>query len=162
MTDPAPTSAPSSDPDSRPASGAVVLARWVDDMVHREVSEPFSLAEARLYVIPTGQSQPAFLLDSDEHPYLLLERTNDHVEFSAAALVVSGWCAPTDPSDSTRWRPSEHPLRQRVRVTVAIDDRGIATVMRRDGAPNDPEVMDDRGEGELPDALERWWRGELV
>jgi len=79
-------------------------------MVHREVSEPFSLAEARLYVIPTGQSQPAFLLDSDEHPYLLLERTNDHVEFSAAALVVSGWCAPTDPSDSTRWRLQRAPV----------------------------------------------------
>lgn len=162
MTDPIHASEPVTHPANGPAAGSVGMARWVDEMVHRELSEPFALAEARLYVIPAGQSRRAFLLDSDEHPYVLLERTNDHLSLSAAALVVTGWCAPTDPSDSTMWRPSEHPLRQRVRVTVAIDDRGIATVMRRDGAPNDPEVMDDRGEGELPDALERWWRGELV
>lgn len=162
MTDPIATSDSPSAPDSRPTAGAVAMARWVDDMVHRELSEPFSLAEARLYVIPAGQSQQVLVLDSDEHPYLLLARTNDHAAFSAAALVVTGWCAPSDPSDSARWRPSEHPLRQRVRITVAIDARGLATVMRREGAPDDPEVMDDRGEGELPDALERWWRGELV
>lgn len=161
MTDHVPTPPPSADPDSRPFSGAVAVAQRVDDMVHGELREPFVLPEARLYVIPTGQSRQMLLYDSDEHPYLLLERTNDHAAFSAAALVVTGWCAPTDPSDPSGRRPSEHPSRQRVRITVAIDDRGIATVMRRDGAPDEPEVMDDRGEGDLPDALERWWRGVL-
>ena len=135
------------------------MARWVDDMVQRELTEPFDLGEARLYVIPAGQSQTAVLFDRDENPYRLLERTTDHSSVTAAALVVTGWCAPTDSPDSSTMRPSEHPLRQRVRITVAIDHTGIATVMRRDGAPNEPDLMEDRGEGELPDALERWWCG---
>jgi hypothetical protein len=162
MTDPIFVSDAHIPPMSDPTHGAVAMARWVDDLVHEELSEPFALSEARLYVKSVGQSQTAFLLDSDENPYRLLERTNQHIPVKAAALVVTGWCAPTDPSDSIGRRPSEHPMRQRVRITVAIDAHGIATVMRRDGAPNDPEVMDDRGEGELPDALERWWCGELV
>jgi len=162
MTDPTNASESVSDPGTRPVHGPVAVAGWVDDVVQRDLADPFSMDEARLYVIPRGEGQRVLLLDFDEHPYRLLERTADHGPISAAALVVTGWCAPTDPSDTPLCRPSEHPMRQRVRVTVAIDERGIATVMRRDGAPNDPEVMDDRGEGELPDALERWWRGELV
>ena len=87
-------------------------------MVQRELTEPFDLGEARLYVIPAGQSQTAVLLDRDENPYRLLERTSDHSLVTAAALVVTGWCAPTDSPDSSTMRPSEHPLRQRVRITA--------------------------------------------
>lgn len=160
MTDPTNASESVSDPGTRPAHGPVAVAGRVDDVVQRDLADPFSMDEARLYVIPLDGGQRVLLRDSDEHPYRLLERTADHGPISAAALVVTGWCAPTDSSDAPLCRPSEHPMRQRVRVTVAIDERGIATVMRRSGSPDEPEVMDDRGEGELPDALERWWRGD--
>lgn len=156
MNEPVSTFRPSSDFLTSPAS----MAQQVDEMIQHQLAEPFTLDEARLYVIPTGQSQQPVIFDSDENPYLLLERTNNHPRFVAAALVVTGWCAPTDSLGAHGTRPSEHPSRQRVRVTVAIDDTGLATVMRRDGAPEDPEMMDERGEGELPDALERWWNGD--
>ena len=51
-------------------------------------------------------------------------------------------------------------LLTRVRITVAINGQGIATVLRRDVEPDTAELMDDRGEGDLPDALERWWNGD--
>jgi hypothetical protein len=162
MNDSSPDFLPRDHHHPNPSSRPVSIARWVDSMIHRELTDPFTLDEARLYVTRADHGQQIFLLDSDEHPYRLLERTNDHPPVSAAALVVTGWCAPTAPDETMPGRPSEHPLRQRVRITVAIDADGIATVMRRDGAPDDPEVMEERGEGELPDALELWWRGELV
>lgn len=133
------------------------LAHHVDHLVHHELDDPFTLEQARLYVVPVGCRSTIELCDVDEHPYRLLVRNRHHAVLAGGALVVTGWCAPTD--DLAACRPSEHPRRQRVRVTVAINGQGIATVLRRDGDPEIPELMDDRGEGELPDALERWWNG---
>lgn len=135
------------------------LAHQVDTLVHDELPDPFTLEQARLYVMHIGRGAVVELCDVDEHPYRLLVRNRHHPALAGGALVVTGWCAPTDDGVI---RPSEHPRRQRVRITVAINGQGIATVLRRDAEPDTAELMDDRGEGDLPDALERWWNGDDV
>ncbi len=70
--------------------------------------------------------------------------------FVAVALVVEGWGSPPG-----RARPSRHPRRERLRVTVAVArDSSHVSLLRRRGA--EPEVMPDGG-GELMGRLLTIW-----
>lgn len=139
------------------------IAHAVDSLIHDALDDPFVLNRARLYVV-TDEGSPITILDEDENPYRLLMRTRHHQPVAAGCLVVTGWCAPIDSiavrSDDAP-SPSRHPDRQRVRVSVAISDQGIATVMRQSNAPLTPQAVTERGAGELPDVLESWWLGTL-
>ena len=132
-------------------------------MVHADLDDPFVLARARLYVTIGEGSRPD-ILDEDENPYRLLMRTRPHQPVHAGCLVVTGWCAPLERRDGTAETdlpPSRHPERQRVRVTVAISEQGLATVIRQSGEPQTAHAVTDRGAGDLPDVLESWWLGTL-
>lgn len=127
------------------------------------------LAKARLYVRPvaddvSGSIVPGgtiVLLDEDENPYRLLRRTRHHPPILAACLVASGWCAPFTMDDEANARPpSSHPLRQRVRLSVAVTEAGIASVLRESDEPDVVHTLPSRGIGDLPDVLDAWWRGE--
>lgn len=132
-------------------------------MIHADLRDPFVLDRARLYVVTTEES-PFDILDEDENPYRLLMRTRHHQPMHAGCLVVTGWCAPLqagtkDVDDMPP--PSRHPERQRIRVSVAICNQGMATVMRQSSAPHVPQAVTDRGSGDLPDVFESWWLGTL-
>lgn len=139
------------------------IAYAVDRLIHGDLDEPFVLNRARLYVVLDEGSQFT-ILDEDENPYRLLMRTRHHQPVQAGCLVVTGWCAPIDGravnSDDAP-PPSRHPDRQRVRVSVAISDQGIATVIRQSDAPHTAQAVTERGTGDLPDVLESWWLGTL-
>lgn len=147
-------------------STSLAVARAVDLMVHQDLADPFCLAQARLYISAADDPPDCFaVLDEDENPYRLLMRTRHHQPVRAGCLVVTGWCAPMSESERTpspgTLRPSEHPDRQRVRVSVAITEEGIASVMRQSEDPQLVREMPARGVGDLPDVLESWWLGTL-
>jgi hypothetical protein len=132
----------------------------------------FDLHRARLYVLPvaddtsvdagagTMPNDGVVLLDSDENPYRLLRRTRHHPPIIAGCLVATGWCAPFGlDDDANATPPSSHPLRQRVRLTVAVTDYGIASVLRHSDEPDVVHTLPSRGIGDLPDILDVWWRG---
>ena len=136
--------------------------------VERDDSAAFELDKARLYVMPAAREGAAsdefalddiVLLDQDENPYRLLRRTRHHLPIVAGCLVATGWCAPFCLDDEVDARPpSEHPQRQRVRLTVAVTDSGIASVMRQGDRPDVVHSLPSRGMGDLPDVLEAWWK----
>lgn len=150
-------------------SKSLEVARAVDLLVHDELDHPFVLSLARLYVAADAGPAVHFdVLDEDENPYRLLMRTRHHAPVRAGCLVVTGWCAPMTDVDTneecdsgSNVRPSEHHLRQRVRVSVAITEEGIASVMRRSEDPQTVCEVPERGAGDLPDVLESWWLGTL-
>ena len=154
-------------------SKSLDIARAVDHLVHGDLEDPFALPHARLYVLSHEGSEVHFeVLDQDENPYRLLMRTRHHPPVRAGCLVVTGWCAPlsdgtmgeNDDSMMDRYhdiRPSEHPERQRVRVSVAVTEEGIASVMRQSDEPQMVRDLPTRGAGDLPDVLESWWLGTL-
>jgi len=128
----------------------------------------FDLRRARLYVLPVADDTSAtavsnegiVLLDSDENPYRLLRRTRHHPPIIAGCLVATGWCAPFGlDDDANATPPSSHPLRQRVRLAVAVSEHGIASVMRHSNDPDVVHTLPSRGIGDLPDILDVWWRG---
>lgn len=140
-----------------------MVAHTVDRLVHTELVSPFDLDKARLYVLPIVVETPTddvVLVDEDENPYRLLRRTRHHAPVLAGCLVATGWCAPFDLDDDIQEvPPSSHPLRERVRLTVAISDMGIASVLRRSDRPDHVLPLPNRGMGDLPDVLEAWWSG---
>jgi hypothetical protein len=147
-------------------STSLAVARAVDLLVHDDLADPFTLAQARLYVADNDETLTQFaVLDEDENPYRLLMRTRHHRPLGAGCLVVTGWCAPMSDDEQVALadivRPSEHPERQRVRVSVAITKDGIASVMRQSDDPHKVCEMPARGAGDLPDVLESWWLGTL-
>jgi len=147
-------------------STSLAIAKAVDLLVHDDLADPFFLDQARLYVANDDGTLMNFaVLDEDENPYRLLMRTRHHQPLHAGCLVVTGWCAPMSNGEPAarvdNVRPSEHPERQRVRVSVAITKDGIASVMRQSDDPHTVCEMPTRGVGDLPDVLESWWLGTL-
>ena len=103
--------------------------------------------------------------------------------FDAAVVLTCGWAAPLDRDhdgdhdgedtssdqselldESSRESvpPSQHPLRRRVRLVVAVCDRGVASVLRFADTPND--VITDAGaaRGSLADAVKNLWNDPKV
>ncbi|MBJ7398596.1 MAG: hypothetical protein JHD29_07560, partial [Ilumatobacteraceae bacterium] len=58
--------------------------------------------------------------------------------------------------------PSQHPLRRRVRLVVAVCDKGVASVLRFADTPND--IVTDAGaaRGSLADAVKDLWNDPKV
>jgi len=144
--------------DSRTNLALLDIAGDIDAMVHAELrgsDDPFRLHNARLYTLDClGDVE---LLGEAESPYDAMIEFAPPADAVAGVVVVTGWVAPVDENEQTQCRPSEHPLAERIRLTVAVGDDGIGTVMRRKSLPDVAMAMDDRGVGDLPEALEAWW-----
>ena len=138
-------------------NSSLTVAELVDSLMHTELAEPFDLDKARLYIVPID-ADDVVLVDQDENPYRLLRRTRHHPPVLAGCPVATGWCAPFGlDDDACAVPPSDHPLRQRVRLTVAVTDAGIASVIRRSDQPDEVHSLPSRGIGDLPDVLDAWW-----
>jgi len=105
--------------------------------------------------------------------------------FDAAVVLTCGWAAPLDRDDTSddmdnrhsddesnhetshdssreSVPPSQHPLRRRVRLVVAVCDRGVASVLRFADTPNDAITDAGAARGSLADAVKDLWNDPRV
>lgn len=125
--------------------------------------DTFELQGARLYgvnVAQHGAEHPNLCLIA-QHPdvYELLDAPSSALArmFDAAAIVTTGWAAPLASDGSVQGPPSRHAMRRRVRLTVAVADNGVASVLRFGDDPD--QVVTDPGSatGSLAEAISRFW-----
>lgn len=76
--------------------------------------------------------------------------------FDAAAVLTTGWSAPSDEPLITA--PRHHPQRRRVRLVVVVDDAGMASALRFADDPHQA-VISTTGFGHLADVLSEVWSG---
>lgn len=161
------------DDDPKP----IALATCVEASLNSSL-DGFDLPRARLYgvsvVDPIGVTKHedgalriTFLAEHGD-VYELLDAPSSAIArmFDAAVVLTCGWAAPLDRDDgddhSDSGPPSQHPLRRRVRLVVAVCDRGVASVLRFADTPKD--VITDAGaaRGSLADAVKDLWNDPKV
>lgn len=76
--------------------------------------------------------------------------------FDAAAVLTSGWSAPSD--EPLTMAPRHHPQRRRVRLVVVVDDDAMASALRFADSPHEA-IVSTAGVGQLADALHEVWSG---
>jgi len=140
------------------------LAQLLELSLHSQKKIGFTMPEAVLF----GANISDDLLDIVEacrsgDVYELLEgkgcadllMANTHI-----AVVTTGWAAPKDTDDDDDdVKPSEHPKRRRVRLTLVADRAGISSVLRFEDTPNEPIFDNGQAYGSLADAVQQAvWR----
>jgi hypothetical protein len=140
------------------------LAQLLELSLHSQKKIGFTMPEAVLF----GANISDDLLDIVEacrsgDVYELLEgkgcadllMANSHI-----AVVTTGWAAPKDTDDNDDdVRPSEHPKRRRVRLTLVADRAGISSVLRFEDTPDEPIFDSGQAYGSLADAVQQAvWR----
>ena len=162
----------------------IALATCVEASLHTSL-DGFDLPRARLYGVSIvdplgiatqrdGALRISFLAEHGD-VYELLDSPSSAIArmFDAAVVLTCGWAAPIDrdeQDDETRSDseiqeevpPSQHPLRRRVRLVVAVCDKGVASVLRFADTPND--IVTDAGaaRGSLADAVKDLWNDPKV
>ena len=149
----------------------VALATCVEQSLNSSL-DGFDLKRARLYGIAVVDSEGitnnvdgalriTFLAEHGD-VYELLDAPTSAIArmFDAAVVLTCGWAAPVHDDDSDTefaGSPSEHPLRRRVRLVVAVCDDGVGSVLRFADSPYD--VISDPGaaRGSLADAVTNLW-----
>lgn len=150
-------------------STLVHLAQWFERRVDATVD--FDLPASRLYGLVLND--PHLLADErlgrtaarasfvaeDVDVYRLIDGPAGVIarSFDAAAVVSSGWAAPTQDGQIP---PSRHPERRRLRVVAVVSDAGVRSVTRFADSPSAPVVMTERGAGGVIDTLEALWFGD--
>jgi hypothetical protein len=76
--------------------------------------------------------------------------------FDAAAVLTSGWSAPSD--EPCGVAPRHHPQRRRVRLVVVVDDDGMASALRFADSPHEA-IVSTAGVGQLADVMHEVWSG---
>ncbi len=166
----------------------IALATCVEASLNISL-DGFELPRARLYgvsivdprgiaTLQDGSLRISFLAEHGD-VYELLDAPSSAIArmFDAAVVLTCGWAAPLDredQDDKTRSDdeisdavndevpPSQHPLRRRVRLVVAVCDKGVASVLRFADTPND--IVTDAGaaRGSLADAVKDLWNDPKV
>ena len=149
----------------------VTLATCVEQSLHTSL-DGFDLKRARLYGVAVvdpkgvvesidGALRITFLAEHGD-VYELLDAPTSAIArmFDAAVVLTCGWAAPiADEESADRFDgpPSEHPLKRRVRLVVAVCDGGVGSVLRFADTPD--EVICDPGaaRGSLADAVNSLW-----
>ena len=149
----------------------------------------FNLPRARLYGVSIvdakgiasnqdGALRISFLAEHGD-VYELLDAPSSAIArmFDVAVVLTCGWAAPLDRNeqdDDSRSDdeiddaideevpPSQHPLRRRVRLVVAVCDKGVASVLRFADTPNDIVTDDGAARGSLADAVKNLWNDPKV
>lgn len=149
----------------------VAVATCVERSLHSSL-DGFDLKRARLYGIAVvdhegialnadGALRITFLAEHGD-VYELLDAPTSSIArmFDAAVVLTCGWAAPVqddEPDAEFDGPPSEHPMRRRVRLVVAVCDDGVGSVLRFADSPD--EVIGDPGaaRGSLADAVTNLW-----
>lgn len=150
---------------------SALLVRLLEQRLHETLADATSApfhTEAQIFGL-TVHDEQALLTGDDasfshcwiaesEAVYDLLEGPAAALArlFDAAAVLTSGWSAPTD--EPLSMAPRHHPRRRRVRLVVVVDDEGMASALRFADRPNEA-VVSSAGVGHLADALTEVWAG---
>ena len=153
----------------------IAIATCVEASLHSSL-DGFNLPRARLYGVSIvdangiashqdGALRISFLAEHGD-VYELQDAPSSAIArmFDVAVVLTCGWAAPLnrdENDDEARLDdeirdevpPSQHPLRRRVRLVVAVCDKGVASVLRFADTPND--IVTDAGaaRGSLADAV---------
>ena len=161
----------------------LAIATCVEASLHSSL-DGFNLPRARLYGVSIvdakgiasnqdGALRISFLAEHGD-VYELLDAPSSAIArmFDVAVVLTCGWAAPLDRNeqdDDSRSDdeiddaideevpPSQHPLRRRVRLVVAVCDKGVASVLRFADTPNDIVTDDGAARGSLADAVKNLW-----
>ena len=162
----------------------IAIATCVEASLHSSL-DGFNLPRARLYGVSIvdetgiashqdGALRISFLAEHGD-VYELLDAPSSAIArmFDVAVVLTCGWAAPLnrdENDDEARLDdeirdevpPSQHPLRRRVRLVVAVCDKGVASVLRFADTPND--IVTDAGaaRGSLADAVKDLWNDPKV
>ncbi len=162
----------------------IAIATCVEASLHSSL-DGFNLPRARLYGVSIvdangiashqdGALRISFLAEHGD-VYELLDAPSSAIArmFDVAVVLTCGWAAPLnrdENDDEARLDdeirdevpPSQHPLRRRVRLVVAVCDKGVASVLRFADTPN--EIVTDAGaaRGSLADAVKDLWNDPKV
>ena len=112
----------------------------------------FDMTAASIYYLD-GNGNAEFLA-SDGDVYKLLDNKNVLEALTAFIeprfiIVTCGWASPLDNNDESM-KPSQHPDRKRVRLSIAVDDKNIISVIRFKDDKSNPQT-ETNGSGTLAD-----------
>ena len=166
----------------------LAIATCVEASLHSSL-DGFNLPRARLYGVSIvdakgvasnqdGALRISFLAEHGD-VYEVLDAPSSAIArmFDVAVVLTCGWAAPLDRNeqdDDSRSDdeiddaideevpPSQHPLRRRVRLVVAVCDKGVASVLRFADTPNDIVTDDGAARGSLADAVKNLWNDPKV
>jgi len=162
----------------------IAIATCVEASLHSSL-DGFNLPRARLYGVSIVDASGitshqdcalriSFLAEHGD-VYELLDAPSSAIArmFDVAVVLTCGWAAPlnrdgqddearSDDEIADEVPPSQHPLRRRVRLVVAVCDKGVASVLRFADTPND--IVTDAGaaRGSLADAVKDLWNDPKV
>ena len=137
-------------------------ATKLEQTLFEKQEKPFTSKTAKIYL---DEFDKLKLIHEDSDIYDLLE--SDEVatqldESDLAVLVVTtGWASPRTKQDDDEVRPSEHPERRRVRLSIYANRLGeVASIIRFEDDPN--EIVTDEGSatGSLADAISQLMGGK--
>ena len=102
-------------------------------------------------------------LDSAPDIYDLLGREYPYTGLVGLAVHTTGWAAPLNEHGESDGQPSKHPERRRVALVTVKTVEGLGSALSFADNP-DELITDDKGEGQLSDALEEcllkmMWQG---
>lgn len=162
----------------------IALATCVEASLHSSL-DGFNLPRARLYGVSIvdakgvnahqdGALRISFLAEHGD-VYELLDAPSSAIArmFDVAVVLTCGWAAPLDRGEQDddaqsnsetqdEVPPSQHPQRRRVRLVVAVCDKGVASVLRFADTPNEIVTDDGAARGSLADAVKDLWNDPKV
>ena len=166
----------------------IAIATCVEASLHSSL-DGFNLPRARLYGVSVvdakgisshqdGALRISFLAEHGD-VYELLDAPSSAIArmFDVAVVLTCGWAAPLERDErddesrsdgenhdafNDEVPPSQHPLRRRVRLVVAVCDKGVASVLRFADTPNDIVTDDGAARGSLADAVKDLWNDPKV
>lgn len=130
----------------------------MEDKIHKRLlvsSNQWHLKKASIWAIDMAGSLKKLCENGDVYDLLESPKTLTAIENRDAFVVLTcGWAAPIgDTEDSEGVAPSEHALRRRVRLVVAVDSVGVASVLRFEDDPTETVTDEGSARGSLADAV---------
>ena len=130
-----------------------------EDLYQSAGEDAFVPSTAKVYYLNSDGTTEFLCEDKDIYDLLSADETAEAIGSfvnSNYIVVTSGWAAPrdidVDPDDEVK--PSQHPAKRRVRMTLACcEAKTIATLRFQDD--KETVIVDDSGEGSLADAITR-------
>ena len=117
-------------------------------------SNQWNLKKASIWVMGKEGSLKKLVSSGDIYDLLESPKTLTAIGDADKFVVLTcGWAAPLEKGKTLEQTPSQHPERRRVRLMVAVDTTGVASVLRFEDDPT--EIVTDEGnaQGSLADAV---------